>query len=533
MIASHSIPPLRRILALVLALTALSGAASAQSAAGLQQGLAQTVAGDPVLVEFYAARGYQPIWMGGGAKDKQRVTAFLDALNRSGNQGLPTAAYKVPELSAAVKAARSPADRIKVEALLSQTFVRYANDVQSGILNPRQASADIDRNAPRRGAAANLSAFSKSSPKGFLKALPPQSARYQALLAEKAQLEKAIGAGGWGPKVSGTLAPGSSSQQVVALRSRLAAQGYGRSAGGGTYDAGLQQLVAAFQRDHGLPADGVAGAGTIAEVNKDPADRLASVLVGLERERWMNFALGERHIWVNIPDFTAKVIDGNRTTFETKVIVGQNKPTHRTPEFSDQMEMIVVNPTWNVPYSIATREYLPMLKQNPNAVSNLVLTDASGNRVSRGAVNFSAYSELNFPFRLTEPPSEGNALGEVKFLFPNSHNIYLHDTPTKSLFGKYPRAFSHGCIRVAEPQKLAYTLLSRQTSDPQGLYQSRLASGRELVINLQPPVPVHLVYFTAYAGEDRIQYRPDIYGRDAQIFKALTRAGVSLRAAGG
>ena len=185
MIASYSIPPLRRIVALVLALSALSGAASAQSAAGLQQGLAQAVAGDPALVEFYGARGYQPIWMGGGAKDKQRVTAFLDALNRSGNQGLPTAAYKLPELSAAVKAARSPADRIKVEALLSQTFVRYANDVQSGILNPRQASADIDRNAPRRGAAANLTAFSKSSPKGFLKALPPQSASRSASKATR------------------------------------------------------------------------------------------------------------------------------------------------------------------------------------------------------------------------------------------------------------------------------------------------------------------------------------------------------------
>ncbi len=531
MIASYSFPHLRRILALVFALTA--GAAVAQSGAGLQQGLAQAVAGDPALVEFYGARGYQPIWMSGGGKDKQRVSAFLDALNRAGDQGLPVAAYKVPELAAAVKGARSPADKIKAEAMLSQTFVRYANDVQSGILDPRRVNPEIDRNAPRRGAAANLAAFAKSSPKGFLKALPPQSADYRALLAEKARLEKALGAGGWGPKVSGTLAPGSSSQQVVVLRGRLAAMGYGKSAGGGSYDAGLQQIVARFQRDHGLPADGVAGAGTIAEINKDPADRLASVLVALERERWMNVALGERHIWVNIPDFTAKVIDGDRTTFETKVIVGQNKPTHRTPEFSDQMEMIVVNPTWNVPYSIATREYLPMLKQNPNAVGNLVLTDASGNRVSRGSVNFAAYSESNFPYRLTEPPSEGNALGEVKFLFPNAHNIYLHDTPTKSLFAKYPRAFSHGCIRVAEPQKLAYTLLARQTSDPQGLYQAKLATGAETVIPLQPPVPVHLVYFTAYPGAEGMQYRPDIYGRDAQIFKALTRAGVSLRAAGG
>lgn len=532
MTATLAIPPVGRILLLLSVLWA--GAAAAQGDAGLKQSLAQTVASDPVLVEFYAARDYQPIWMSGSGKDKQRIGAFLDALNQAGDHALPAAAYRASDLNTAVKGARSPAEKARAEAMLSQAFARYSRDVQSGILDPQRVNREIDRVAPRRGQAANLAAFAKSSPKGFLKSLPPQTADYQALLKEKADLERALGAGGWGPKVSGTLAPGASSPQVVVLRNRLAAMGYGRSGNAAVYDAGLQQLVAQFQRDHGLTPDGSAGAATVAEINREPGDRLQSVIVAMERERWMNFPLGDRHIWANIPDFTAKVIDNGRTTFETKVIVGQNQPTHRTPEFSDVMEMLVVNPTWNVPYSIATREYLPMLKQNPNAVGNLVLTDAAGNRVSRGAVNFAAYSESNFPFRLTEPPSEGNALGEVKFLFPNPHNIYLHDTPTKSLFAKNPRAFSHGCIRVAEPQKLAYALLAPQTGDPQGLYQSKVATGRETVVPLDPPIRVHLVYFTAFPGEDgAMQYRPDIYGRDAQIFKALANAGVSLRAAGG
>ncbi|MCA8880700.1 MAG: L,D-transpeptidase family protein [Rhodobacteraceae bacterium] len=522
----------RRILALLAVL--LAGSASAQSAGGFSQSLAAAVANDRVLTEFYASRGYQPIWMGGGYKDKQRVGAFFDALSHAGDQGLPVPAYRIDALNAAVKSARSPAEKARAEAMLSHAFAEYARDVQSGILTPSQVNSDIDRAAPRRGQAGTLAAFSKSSPKGFLNSLPPQSSDYKALLKEKAQLERALGAGGWGPKVGAALKPGVSSQQVVVLRNRLAALGYGRTGTSPVYDAGLQQVVARFQLDHGLAADGVAGSGTIAEINKDPADRLKQVIVAMERERWMNYPLGQRYVWVNIPDFTAEVVDNGRIVFATRVIVGQNQSTHRTPEFSDMMEMMVVNPTWNVPYSIATREYLPMLKQNPNSVGNLVLTDQAGNRVSRSSVNFANYSESNFPFRLTEPPSEGNALGEVKFLFPNPHNIYLHDTPTKSLFARNPRMFSHGCIRVADPQALAYVLLSRQTSNPQGLYQSKVATGRETVITLQPPVPVHLVYFTAFQAESgAIQYRPDVYGRDAQVFQALARAGVSLRAAGG
>ena len=276
----------------------------------------------------------------------------------------------------------------------------------------------------------------------------------------------------------------------------------------------------------GIPA----GQGTTAEVKRDAVDRLKSVLVAMERLRWMNgLPLGERHIWVNLPDFTAKVVDHGRVTFETVTVVGQNRPDTRSPEFSDMMEFMVINPTWNVPRSITVKEYLPMLKKNPNAAGHLRIVDRQGRQINRGAVDFTQFTERNFPYSMSQPPSDGNALGKVKFMFPNQWNIYLHDTPQKPLFDKEIRAFSHGCIRLGRPFDLAYTLLARQSGDPEVLFASYLNTGKESVLKLDQPVPVHLVYFTAWPNaRGHIGWRRDVYGRDAVIFDAMRAAGVVL-----
>ena len=199
----------------------------------------------------------------------------------------------------------------------------------------------------------------------------------------------------------------------------------------------------------------------------------------------------------------------------------------RSPEFSDQMELMVVNPTWSVPRSITVKEYLPLLKKNPNAAGHLKIVDRKGRAINRGAVDFKQYTERNFPYSMSQPPSDENALGKVKFLFPNQWNIYLHDTPSKSLFDREVRAFSHGCIRVGRPFDLAYALLAPQTEDPEGLFQKYLRSGAETPVRLETPVPVHLVYFTAWPNaRGRMEYRRDVYGRDAHIHDALIAAGV-------
>jgi len=251
--------------------------------------------------------------------------------------------------------------------------------------------------------------------------------------------------------------------------------------------------------------------------------------VAMERERWINFDRGTRHVWVNLADFTARIVDRGSITFQTRSVVGKNVADQRSPEFSDQMEYMVVNPSWHVPRSITIKEYLPLLKNDRNAVEHLKILDRSGRVIPRGSIDFTAYTAADFPFSMRQPPSDGNALGKVKFMFPNPHNIYLHDTPQKELFRKQVRAYSHGCIRLDDPFDFAYVLLEPQSADPQAEFASHLRTGVETVINLTAPIPVHLVYFTAYpTSKGAITYRQDVYGRDAKIFEALAEAGVVL-----
>jgi len=512
------------------------GTAAAQSGdAALRQAIATEVGGDAALQAFYVGRGHGPAWVGGTAAERRRTTAFLGALGSAGDHGLPVQVYRRDELDRALRAAGSVTDRARLEVALSRSFMAYARDVQSGILDPARVSREIDRAAPRRGQPETLDAFVRSAPEAFLRALPPQTDQYRLLLAEKARLERVVGGGDWGLKVaSGTLKMGQSSAQVPVLRARLAAMGYGQARSDPAFDAELQSHVARFQADHGLAPDGVVGPATLAELNTSATDRLAQVVVTLERERWMNFPLGSRHVWVNIPDFHVQLFENGREVFATRSVVGKNLRTHRTPEFSDVMRFMVINPTWHVPQSIATRDYLPMLQQDPNAVSHLQLLDRDGNRVSRNAVDFSALSAGNFPYRLKEPPNQSNALGLVKFMFPNRHAIYLHDTPHKSLFDRFTRAYSNGCVRLADPMEFAYALLRGQASDPEAYFAQRLNTGRETTVMLDDPPRVHIVYRTVIAQpRGPAQFRPDLYGRDAQVFAALRKAGVSLRAVGG
>jgi murein L,D-transpeptidase YcbB/YkuD len=289
----------------------------------------------------------------------------------------------------------------------------------------------------------------------------------------------------------------------------------------------MADAVKRFQAAHGLSDDGVAGEGTLREVNVSPADRLRSGLVALERERWNAAPRGSRHVWVNLPDFTAAVVDDDVVTFRCRAVIGETADIHQTPEFSDQMEFFVINPSWFVPRSIIVREFLPALQRNRNAYSYLRITDSSGRVVDRSSINFGAYTPSSFPYSMHQPPSDSNALGVVKFMFPNPWNIYLHDTPAKDLFQREVRAFSHGCIRLAQPRDFAFHLLAPQTADPKGFFEQRLNSGAETRVNLDTPIPVHLDYRTAFTNvRGGLQYRRDIYGRDARIWAALEAEGV-------
>jgi murein L,D-transpeptidase YcbB/YkuD len=507
--------------------------ASAQQVTALMQSIAEAASQSKDLSEYYRATGYKPIFADNSGRARSRRQALLRALEAAPDHGI--APYDTALLKANMRSIKSERDLGRAEVAMSKLFLEYARDMQTGQLVPSRIDSGIVRQVPYRDGVSLLDRFAKSSPAAYLKKLAPTSPEYARLLKEKLVLEKTLGKGGWGPKVSGkTLEPGQSNANVVALRNRLIAMGYiGRSATT-VYDADIQKAVQVFQSRHGLSADGVAGGGTLKEINVEPAQRLASVYVALERERWMNIERGKRHIWVNITDFTAKIIDNDKVTFETRSVVGANDSDRRTPEFSDVMEHMVINPTWNVPRSIAVKEYLPLMKKNAGAAGHLRLVDSRGRTVDRANVNFNSYTEKTFPFNLKQPPSRRNALGLVKFIFPNKYNIYLHDTPAKNLFGRESRAFSHGCIRLNDPFDFAYALLAKQTNDPVGLFQSRLKTGVESVVPLKEEIPVHLVYRTAVSvPKGGMEYRRDVYGRDAKIWAALQKKGVQLRAVGG
>jgi L,D-transpeptidase YcbB len=514
------------MLSLVLA-QSLAPVATAQTTA-FAQSLAATASTDEAIAEWYRTTGYDTLWT--GADDAARRAAFFAAIATASDHGLPVARYDAVALAAMLRAAASEGDRGRAEVEMTRAYLAWAHDLTSGALDPQTVDAGIVREINKIEPQVLLSRIAKGDPEAVLAWLQPKSLPYLQLMKAKIGLEAEIAAGGWGEPIAvAALAPGDTGPDVIALRDRLVRMGFLAPTASASYDRALQGAVTGFQVNHGLPTDGVASEDTVAEINLPPEARLKAVIVAMERERWMHFDRDVKHVWVNLPDFRAKIIDGGKTIFETRVVIGKNVPDQRSPEFSDEMEHMVINPSWGVPRSIIVKEYLPLLQQNPNAVGHLQVVDGRGRVVDRGSVNFAAYNARNFPFALRQPPSDGNALGKVKFMFPNPYNIYLHDTPSKSLFDKDVRAYSHGCIRVADPFDLAHELLSWQTDNAEAEFEAALDSGRETTVKLKKSLPVHLVYFTAYPdAKGRMTYRRDVYGRDAALFDALSVAGVEL-----
>ena len=503
---------------------------SAAGALAFNQAIVEGALHDDVLSAWYRAFDYRPIWTGPDEVTRARREALIRAIDDAGAHGLPLQRYDARGLLQMMQDARSSRDLGAVEIAMSRTFIRLARDLQTGMLTPSSIDKGMVRNVPVRAADDLLDSFIASNPQGFFRALAPKSGEYARLMREKNRLEEVMATGGWGAAVpEGSLAAGKGEHGVIMLRNRLIRMGYLERTVSPKYDSAMQQAVQAFQQAHGLVPDGAVGPATMAALNIPIAQRLQMIMVAMERERWLSGPRGKRHILVNLTDFSARIMDDDQLTFETRAVIGKNVSTQQSPEFSDEMEYLEINPVWNVPRSITVKEYLPQLQRNPGAAGHLKLFNSKGQEVNRAHVNFKAYNARNFPFALKQPPSTRNALGLVKFMFPNKYNIYLHDTPSKNLFHRNVRAFSHGCIRLQDPFEFAYELLSRQEADPKTYFQRILNSGRQTRVNLEEKVPIHIIYRTVMVpAKGHVQYRDDVYGRDAKVWDALQKAGVSL-----
>lgn len=485
--------------------------------------MAEALAGDPDLAAAYGERGLEPIFTGPAARPRR--VALRDAVQQAPAHGLPPERYRPGHLA---QLADGPAEGPQAELEMARIFAMWVRDVSAGILDPRRVNPGIKRTAEGADVARLLAEFARASdPAAVLAQAPPRDPRYLALQRALAEARSLVAPAGTPLVPVGVWRPGAADPAVAALRTRLSAVGFATppTAEPAFYDEGLAAAVAAFQTAAGLPEDGVAGPQTLDRLNAGSPPAARAILVAMERWRWLPDDLGRRHIWVNLPEYSGRLVEDGEVTLETRVVIGKNDPDLRTPEFSDRMEYMVANPRWNVPRSITVREYLPRLQKNRNAAGHLQIVDSRGRVVDRGSIDFSRYSAANFPYRMQQKPSEDNALGIVKFMFPNQWNIYLHDTPSKHLFREARRAYSHGCIRVADPVDLARALLRPQVADPAASFSRALQAGGERYLTLDEPVPVHLVYFTTLPDADgRLRRFADVYGRDAEVWAALEAA---------
>lgn len=485
--------------------------------------LARAVADDPGLAAWYGSTGLQPVF---AAPDSAPLRAALIAeAGQARMHGLPDV-YGVEHLRALDRSVHQHAE-IEMEIAFARSFSRWVHDVGGGILDPRRVHPEIRRDVPRASLEQQLNRFVHApDPVAALASVAPQAPEYRALQTALAARTGPVIDPSLPEIPTGVWREGARDPAIALMRARLAAAGLASaSPDPQLFDPDLGRQLRAYQARVGLAPDGVAGPRTLDRLNGGKGADSRDLLIALERMRWMNgHDLTARMIWVNLPEFNVRVKDGGRTIYESRAVIGKDRDDWRTPEFSDVMQNVVVNPSWNVPRSMAIRDYLPRLQKNRFAVAHLDVVDSRGRVVDRASVDFSRYTAKSFPYRLRQKPSADNALGEVKFIFPNSMNIYLHDTPTKGLFSESVRAFSNGCIRVQKPVELAHVLLEGASADPAATYARARQAGAERFLKVTGQ-PVHLVYFTTTVDEDgTIRHFRDIYDRDPAVWRALQQA---------
>jgi len=484
------------------------------------------------LRAFYAERGFAPLWVDeqGALPAARALAAFIEAIE---SHGLRPDDYSGADIAARLEAS-TLAERAELEYLLSSAVVRLGGDLKSGRVDPAEVDSELHI-VPRRSEPAALLAGAGAAVDivAYMNGLGPQSLSHQRLKEALAKYREIAARGGWDGFPTGeTLKPAMTDPRVPLLRRHLEIRGDLEPGSGAAepllFDEALVAAVKHFQYRHGLAQDGAVGKNTVAALNVPIEQRIRQIELNMERRRWMKDDLGERYVFVNMADFNLKVVDGPKTIHVARVVVGT--PYHRTPVFSGEMTYLVLNPYWNVPPSIARKEILPEIKKDPGYLAKKsikVFADWSGTgpALDPAGIHWAGLSAGSFPYKLRQEPGEGNALGRVKFMFPNRFNVYLHDTPARSLFSRPVRSFSHGCIRVEHPIELAELLLRDDPAWPRSRIDQVLASGQRSIVQLKRPIPVHLTYLTAWANKDgSIHFRGDVYGRDERLAAALRRA---------
>jgi murein L,D-transpeptidase YcbB/YkuD len=476
-----------------------------------------TIDAAEALARFYGQRRFEPIWFSSRG-ELRRAGQLREAIADGASHGLTVERYHLAAVDTAAAAGRWG----DAELLLSQAFLSQARHRILGVVDPAGVDPDWRLRQNRLDEADLLEALGRgANPRRLLNRLWPKARGYWQLLEARADLDAAAGEPELPPVPDGTLlAPGTDDPRVPLIRARLGLS----PKEGERYDSELALAIRDLQRSVGLEPDARIGPNTLAVINRRRAERLLQIDANLERWRWLPEAFPDRYVVVNIADYSLLAVERGRTALAMDVIVGR---TYRqTPVFTETMKYLVINPFWEVPTRLARQDELPRLRADPERMARLGFEAALGSAGPMVPVNRIDWREVGSqtPFRLRQRPGPDNPLGRIKFMLPNEFAVYLHDTPARGLFDRTERSFSSGCIRLAEATVLAEWVLGRQHERwDRARLEEAMASGRTQSVVLEEPVPVYIVYFTAYVdASGELLLLHDLYDRDRKVIAALT-----------
>lgn len=476
-----------------------------------------------LLPQFYTRRDFRPVW-----SDADRIAELLQLLSAAADHGLDPEDYFLSTLLAQTNPAEIASQAAERDILRTEALVRYGYHRRFGKVIP--ATVEPNWNFKRAFAPGVdpvgliEECVRAESLAAFLDARVAHGPWYRRLQAALKRYRAIAAAGGWPLVAEGpSLKPGGADPRVPALRERLRITGEfppDTAVSGDRYDVELEHAVRRFQDHHALSADGVVGRGTLAALNVPVQARIDQLRLSLERARWVFESLVPRYVAVNIAGFRAAVIRDGNVVWKTRVVVGREY--RQTPVFRGDMQYLVLNPTWTVPPGILRKDKLPTLKKDPAYLlrEKIRVIDRNGRVLDPASINWRAYGE-SIPYTLRQDPGPNNALGRVKFMFPNPHSVYLHDTPGRNLFEKPERTFSSGCIRVEDPLRLAELLLDDPRWTRERL-QHAIDTGKTQTVRLREPVPVFMLYWTAIVEPDgTLRFFKDVYHRDPELLAGL------------
>jgi len=481
------------------------------------------------LAAMYAGRGYSPLWAVNG-RFARRGESLLAVLRKAADHGLEPDRYRVDRVERVVSLPLNqytPDQQVDIELLLSDALLAYLRDLLRGRaqrVELEDSSFNVDENIDLTGLLEQ--AVTTNRIPDLVDQVVPETPAYARLKRALTDLRSLAAIESRFDLPDDTLHPGDEAEAVRLLRRRLAALGdlpQAENNNRDIFDDTLERAVRLFQARHGLEIDGVVGRETRAALETPISHRVEQVELSLERWRWLPRQPGDRYLVVNIAGQSLDVMENGRSTLHMRVVVGL--PFLRTPSFASKIETVVLNPYWEVPYSIAVKEILPKLREDALYLARermQVLKRGTHELVNPIPIDWNEVPARNFPYRFRQKPGPDNSLGRVKFLMPNPYSVYLHDTPAKTLFSRARRCFSHGCVRLEKPLELADLLLHTEPGWSFERVDKTLETEKNYRIRLTNPMPAYLVYWTAWMDNAGIvHFRDDVYGRDKRLKAAL------------